>query len=192
MNRIFSILLAAVLVLTIGCSRKPDDAKISSDVQGRFSQDSGLSTKQLTVEASDGVVTLGGFVDNDAQRQTASRQAASIVGVKQVINNLQVGTGSSTSAAGNTPVAPELQPVPFAKPAPAGKSGRQNVPEDVAMRSEPAPPGDNPAPPNSAAPNSTPTAIASADPAPPSSPPVAAPVPQVLTIQQGAQVSIRL
>ena len=65
-----------------GCARKPDDAKISSEIQSKFSQDSGLSTKQLTVQANDGVVTLSGNVDNDAQREAASRQAASVAGVK--------------------------------------------------------------------------------------------------------------
>src|SRR5216684_8166383 len=85
-----SLCVLAVL-LSLACATKPDDAKVSSDIQNKFSQDSGLSTKQLTVQASNGVVTLGGLVDNDAQRQAASQQAASIGGVKQVVNNLQVG-----------------------------------------------------------------------------------------------------
>ena len=46
--------LAVVLVLGAGCVKKADDAKIASDVQGKFSQDSGLSGKQLTVQASEG------------------------------------------------------------------------------------------------------------------------------------------
>ena len=37
-------------------------------------------------------MTLSGNVDNDAQREAAGRQAASVAGVKTVINNLQVGT----------------------------------------------------------------------------------------------------
>jgi predicted kinase len=85
-----SLLLAIVLGMGSGCARKPDDAKISSDVQGKFSQDSGLASKQLTVQANGGVVTLEGTVDNAAQREAASRQAASVPGVKTVVNNLQV------------------------------------------------------------------------------------------------------
>src|SRR3984885_4138642 len=88
----FSLALAMVLGLGIGCGKKADDAKISSDIQGKFSQDSGLSTKQLTVQANNGVVTLGGTVDNEAQREAASRQAASVAGVREVVNNLQVGS----------------------------------------------------------------------------------------------------
>jgi hypothetical protein len=91
--------LAIVLGIGVGCARKPDDAKISSEVQGRFSQDSGLSSKRLTVQAHDGVVTLGGTVDNDAQREAASRQAASVDGVRTVVNNLQVGNGATAVAA---------------------------------------------------------------------------------------------
>jgi hypothetical protein len=91
-------LLAIFLSLTSSCARKPDDAKISTDIQSKFSQDSGLSGKQLTVQASNGVVTLGGTVDNDAQRDAASRQAASVAGVKEVVNNLQVGSAPQTAA----------------------------------------------------------------------------------------------
>src|SRR6202030_274151 len=91
-------LLAIFLSLASSCARKPDDAKISNDIQSKFSQDSGLSGKQLTVQASNGVVTLGGTVDNDAQRDAASRQAASVAGVKEVVNNLQVGSAPTTTA----------------------------------------------------------------------------------------------
>ncbi len=99
----FLLVLAVVLGLAVGCARKPDDAKISSEIQGKLSQDSGLSTKQLTVQTSNGVVTLGGTVDNDAQREAASRQAASVPGVKTVVNNLKVGDGSTIAASAAPP-----------------------------------------------------------------------------------------
>ena len=70
-SQLFSFVLVVVLGLAVGCGKKPDDRKISSDIQGKFSQDSGLSTKQLTVQANQGVVTLGGTVDNEAQREAA-------------------------------------------------------------------------------------------------------------------------
>jgi len=95
----FSFLLAIVLGLGVGCGKKPDDAKISSEIQGKFSQDSGLSTKQLTVQTNNGVVTLGGTVDNGAQREAASRQAASVAGVREIVNNLQVGNAPAAVAA---------------------------------------------------------------------------------------------
>ena len=53
-----SCVLALILLLGVGCARKLDDAKMSSDIQNKFSQDSGLASKQLTVQANNGVVTL--------------------------------------------------------------------------------------------------------------------------------------
>ena len=108
---VLSIALAAVLALGVACARKPDDAKISSEIQSKFSQDSGLSTKQLTVQANNGVVTLAGTVDNDAQREAASRQAASVPGVKEVVNNLQVGDTPAAAAAA-APAAPQISSAP--------------------------------------------------------------------------------
>ena len=85
-SRSFSpFFLATILLVGVGCSKKPNDAQVSTDVQNKFSQDSGLSDKQLTVQASNGVVTLVGTVDNDAQREAAARQAASISGVREVV-----------------------------------------------------------------------------------------------------------
>ena len=131
-------MLAIALGLGVGCGKKPDDAKISSDIQGKFSQDSGLSTKQLTVQANNGVVTLGGTVDNDAQREAASRQAASVAGVREVVNNLQVGNAPQAAAAA-APAAAQISSAP-AIPASAsrrterqaliGKSRRTRASED--------------------------------------------------------------
>src|SRR5260370_14021599 len=90
--------LAAILLVAVGCSKKANDAQVNTDVQNKFSQDSGLSGKQLTVQASNGVVTLAGTVDNDAQRDAAARQAASVPGVREVVNNLQVGSSTATAA----------------------------------------------------------------------------------------------
>ena len=130
-------LLAILLSLASSCARKPDDAKISSDIQNKFSQDSGLSGKQLTVQASNGVVTLGGTVDNDAQRDAASRQAASVAGVKEVVNNLQVGSAPQTAAAA-APVATEISnaPAPDAvRPDREGSGQRKSKKNRVAKNS---------------------------------------------------------
>ena len=93
-------LVLALALAGVGCAKKPDDAKISSEIQGKFSQDSGLSAKQLTVQANNGVITLGGTVDNEAQREAASRQAASVAGVREVVNNLQVGNAPAAAVRG--------------------------------------------------------------------------------------------
>jgi len=114
-----SFALAIILGLGSACLRKPDDAKISADIQGKFSQDSGLSSKQLTVQSANGVVTLGGAVDNEAQRDAASRQAASVPGVKEVVNNLTVGN------------APAAAPAPSAGPPASASASTAGSPKPV-------------------------------------------------------------
>src|SRR5579872_7063244 len=93
--RIFSVILGLALLATIGmalgCAHKADDAKITSSIQTSFNADSGLQGKQLGVQSQNGVVTLSGSVDSDAQRTAASRYAAAAPGVTEVVNNLQVG-----------------------------------------------------------------------------------------------------
>src|SRR5437660_346724 len=118
-NRLSTVLvvpLSVILAGSVGCARKPDDAKISSDIKGKFSQDSGLSTKQLSVQASNGAVTLDGFVDNDAQRTAAALQAASVAGVKEVVNNLQVGSADIAAAKPGAKAAARTRPQQSGKP----------------------------------------------------------------------------
>ena len=95
-------LIAAMLVvgigLTIGCTKPPSDAQVSSDIQNKFNSDSGLQGKQLAVDTANGTVTLSGAVDNEAQREAAAKYAASIPGVKQVVNNLTVASATPAPA----------------------------------------------------------------------------------------------
>lgn len=120
------IALAFILGLAIACARKPDDAKVTADIQNRFSQDSGLASKQLTVQADGGTVTLTGTVDNEAQREAAGKQAASVSGVKTVINNLVVGNApmvASNTAPEEVPAAsPAAETVPVSAPPPQEKA----------------------------------------------------------------------
>ena len=91
-----AIVLVAILTVGVGCTKAPNDAQLTSDIQTKLASDSGLQSKQLGVKAEGGTVTLTGTVDNDAQREAAARYASSEPGVKQIINNLQVaapGTG---------------------------------------------------------------------------------------------------
>jgi len=184
-----SFVLAVILSLGVGCAKKPDDAKISSDIQSRFSQDSGLASKQLTVQSANGVVTLNGAVDNDAQRDAASRQAASVPGVKEVVNNLQVGNAPApvTAAASSPepPASPASTPqAEKAKPAAGKKAHKSRVS---------APPASEPdsnasqmtasnAPPPEASPDNTPA----------QAPPPPTPAPKKFIIDQGTQLSVRL
>jgi len=121
---IYCVLLMIVLGLGAGCAKKPDDAKVSSEIQSKFSQDSGLGSKQLSVKAEGGVVTLSGTVDTEAQRDAAGRQAASVAGVTTVVNNLQVSEVGKPSAVAETMPQPAAEQ-PASTPAPdASKSAK--------------------------------------------------------------------
>jgi len=165
------IALVVILSLAGGCLKSaPNDQKVTSEIQDKMNADSGLQGKQLGVQADKGTVTLSGMVDSDAQREAAARYAASVPGVKQVINNLQV--------AAPPPPPPEVAqttppPAP-AKPAPA--KVRKPRPKPAEM----APPA--PAPEQSAA----------VTPPPPVNVAPATPPPPKVTIPSGTTLAVRL
>jgi osmotically-inducible protein OsmY len=74
--------------LIIGCSRTRSDPQIASEVQNKINADSGITTKQVTASASNGVVTLSGTVKSEVERAAAANDAAQVEGVKTVVNNL--------------------------------------------------------------------------------------------------------
>jgi BON domain len=186
--------LSLALGAGVGCGKKPDDAKISSEIQGKFSQDSGLSAKPLTVQANNGVVTLGGTVDNEAQREAASRQAASVAGVKEVVNNLQVGN-SAVAAAVATPASTRAASTEREGRGISRKSRRHRESADSdadtstindsnsGQMSADRRPTETPSPVSEMPPNSA----APVQPAPPPPPP-----PKRLIIDQGTQLAVRL
>lgn len=177
------VLFALLLSLELGCAKKPDDAKITSDVQSKFSQDSGLSSKQLSVQAASGVVTLSGTVDNDAQRNAASQQAASVPGVKTVVNNLQVGPApADAQAAQPAPETAAAPPAETPKPSSGKKRSHKSSGSDDMQNSNSGQMADN-TPPPAAAPQPQPAAA----PAPPPPPP-----PKKYIIDQGTQLTVRL
>jgi len=110
------ILLIATMGMSVACNQVPNDSQISSQLQDKLNSDSGLQGKNLSVQSEKGAVTLSGIVDNETQREAASRYASTIRGVKQVINNLQVA--SATAAVAPTPT-PAPTPEENPKPAPA-------------------------------------------------------------------------
>jgi len=184
--RLSCFVLALILCLTTSCAKKPDDGKIASDVQSKFSQDSGLSSKQLTVQSANGVVTLGGSVDNDAQREAASRQAASVPGVKEVVNNLQVGT-ASTVATAETPKTSPPAPAQTASAPPADKAKPAAGKKAPKAKANAEPPADQA--PDS---NSSQMTADATPPPPPDNTPPPPPAPKKFIIDQGTQVSVRL
>jgi len=171
------ILLLAILTVGAGCTKAPNDAQLTSDIQSKLATDSGLQGKQLGVKAEAGTVTLSGTVDNDAEREAAARYAASEPGVKQVINNLQVAAPPPVEAEQTPPPAP----VEESKPSPAPKPRRQ-------ARERSAPSSANNA--SSNAPVAAMTPPPAMAPATPSTPPP--PPPKKVTIPAGTTMAVRL
>ncbi len=179
--------LMLILSIAIACTKAPNDAQATSDIQSKLAADSGLQNKQLTVQAEKGTVTLSGTVETDAQRDAAAKYAASEPGVKQVINNLQV---MPMQAAVSTPApesAPPPEPAPTrSKPSPSGKHRRsasasrndQMAQADPAQQVADNTPAQAPA--SASAPEATPA------------PPPPPPEPQKVTVPSGTVVPVRL
>jgi hypothetical protein len=173
-----AIALFAILTLGVGCTKAPNDAQLTSDIQNKLVADSGLQGKQLGVKAEDGTVTLTGTVDNDGQREAAARYAASEPGVKQVINNLQVAAPPPAEAAQTTPPVEEAKPSPAPAARPRQRArGRSSSSSSSDSNPSPAPVAAMTAPP--------------AAPAAPATPPPPPP-PQKVTIPSGTTMAVRL
>ncbi|MGH9538420.1 MAG: BON domain-containing protein [Terriglobales bacterium] len=173
------VMLLALLTVGVGCTKAPNDAEVTSDIQSKIATDSGLAGKQLGVKSESGTVTLTGTVDNDTQREAAARYASSEPGVKQVINNLQVAAPPPPETAQTTPPpVEEAKPSPAPAPKPRHREPRvRNLPSSSSNDNSPAPMAAMTPPP--------------AAPVVPSTPPPPPP-PQKVTIPSGTTLAIRL
>jgi BON domain len=126
-SRLYIILLSILLgaALFTGCSRKPTDAEIASEIQNKINADPNIPTKQISVGNSNGMATLSGSVSSDLERIAAANDASQVEGVKTVVNNLQVA-----SAAASAPP----QSSPLSSPAPRPQRTRSSPPEVVRTR----------------------------------------------------------
>ncbi|HYL11868.1 MAG TPA: BON domain-containing protein [Terriglobales bacterium] len=173
---VLAVLLLLVLGVGVGCNqaKAKADSQITSEIQSKFSQDSGLQGKPLTIETANGVVTIGGTVDNQTERDAAARLAASIEGVKTVVNNLEV----APAMAEQTASAPA--PVEEPKPAPKPRARHRRSVPTSSMENEPAPQ-------SSTHVAAAPTMMEAVNTAPP-----APPAPTKVTIPSGTTLAVRL
>ncbi len=66
------ILLAGILAIGLACTKAPDDSQLTSQIQSKLNEDSGLHGKPIAVQTSGGVVTISGTVENETQREAAA------------------------------------------------------------------------------------------------------------------------
>jgi len=173
-----TILLLAIFVMALGCSKTPNDAQITSGIQSRMNGDSGLAGKQINVQTSNGTVTLSGSVDNDAQRDAAARYASSEPGAKQVINNLQSAPPPAAPETAQAP--PPEEPAPAPAPAPKPRASKPRNRTLPSSSSSSATSASNMSPPPAT--DVTPTPAA----------PMPSPPPQKVTIPTGTTLAVRL
>ncbi|MGA7460429.1 MAG: BON domain-containing protein [Candidatus Korobacteraceae bacterium] len=173
----FGLLLT--LALLAGCSRKVErtDPQVASDVQNKIYSDPGIQSREISVQAASGVVTLSGQVTSDVERTAAANDAGAIDGVKTVINNLQVQQAEATP-----PLAPAPKPSPAKKRAQEAKTRHPQKPVTEENSSANDVQANNAPPP---APEAPPQEVAPPPPPPP-------PPPAKITIPAGTQFSIRL
>jgi BON domain len=188
-----AIALLLLIGMGLGCAQKADDAKIASSIQSNFNADSGLQGKQLGVQSENGVVTLSGAVDTDAQRTAAARYAAAAPGVKEVVNNLQVGASPPPAETAQAQPSPAPQPAPAQKPSPTRRHRHDSLSSSSSSSLSDDSSNQNPPnPPNQMAQAQPSVPEAAPQPAAPPPPPPPPPPPQKVTIPSGTALSVRL
>jgi hypothetical protein len=196
-RRFAVILLLGILVIGLACSKAPDDSQLTSQIQSKLNQDSGLHDKQITVQTAGGVVTLSGTVENETQREAAARYASATPGIKQVVNNLETASASATRVPSQMD---QMAQAPMPPPAPVRRSSEpfsdRRRPSTPRHRHRTQPDSTEMAalPPAEAQTSATdqnpaPAAAAQAAPAPQPTPP---PPPRKVTVPSGTSMAIRL
>ena len=169
---LFLIVLGAT-----GCSRRPENAQLAAMVQNRIRGDQRLQMARIQVLATNGVVTLSGYVGNSDQRTATVQDASQIEGVRVVVDNLRtddVAAGSPATVSQN-PSATLHKPAPTialtAKPSAAWRTLRtRSIPAALPDNSpyHPNPPQNTSVVSTPAAPASTPVAATPVSSEPPS------------------------
>ena len=89
--------VAATLIVTAGCSMnrsigaQADDTATTASVKSRLIADPQVSSYEIDVDSTDGVVRLSGLVETEAERAAAERVARATDGVKSVKNEIRLG-----------------------------------------------------------------------------------------------------
>ena len=176
-----ALLLAGSLGLTIGCTRAPNDAQLAGNVQSKIYADPNVQSRQITVQSANGVVTLTGYANSDAERATAGSDAGQVEGVKTVVNNLEVSAPAQAAAPAPAPEPAAQQEEPAPAPAPERHRAARH-------RERRAPATSESAPSDAMAMNSAPASATPAEPTPPPPPPPPKPV----VVPAGTNIAIRL
>jgi len=168
-----------VLALAVGCSNKPDDVALVTNIKSQMFSDPQLKGASLQVTSHDGQVTLTGTVPNDGAHLDAYKIASQTPGVTKVIDQVAV-------EAAEAPPMPAAQPKAAAPPARRAREKKpSSVPSDAEVTQEVAPPA-------APAPQQQEAAVTQPAPASPASAPPPAPQPTQVPIPAGTTMTIRM
>lgn len=97
-----AVLAGSAWLATAGTAlAQNSDSTIQASVMSAISNDSALHGQNISATAANGVVTLAGTVQTDAQSQQAETDAANVSGVSGILNHLNVtNPGPAAPAAG--------------------------------------------------------------------------------------------
>lgn len=99
----FSWLMPALLALTmIGCAsatgktvgRTVDDSVITAKVKSKLAAESVGTLTRIGVDTVEGTVYLTGIVNKPELRERATMLASEVSGVREVVNNLRIGSAT--------------------------------------------------------------------------------------------------
>ena len=129
------LMAAVVVLLGVGCSKKPTDAALATNVQKKITADSSLTAQPISVAASSGIVTLSGTVGDQNMRDAAAKDAAEVDGVRTVVNNLNVAGGANANEASPNSEAPqgEAGSAPLPPPASAAPPAQAAAPQPIVV-----------------------------------------------------------
>jgi hyperosmotically inducible periplasmic protein len=92
-TKICAFLLTALLLAGFGLAKDQiTDDMIYNNVRIKLASDAVVKGGALEVDVKSGVVTIGGSVEMEKQKDRAAKLAKSVKGVKQVINNITLRT----------------------------------------------------------------------------------------------------
>jgi hyperosmotically inducible protein len=92
------VVLAAVVSLVLACAQT-SDAGITGLVKTKLAADGKVSASEITVETTNGVVTLTGNVDSQEAKDQALKLAKETSGVQDVKDMISVREGSQSGEA---------------------------------------------------------------------------------------------
>lgn len=90
----------AVWVATLGnaeiaFAQEPGDGYIAATIKAALLDNRHTSGTRINVDSDNGVVSLSGFASSEAEKVAATRVAAGVKGVKQVVNNVAIAAPTS-------------------------------------------------------------------------------------------------